>query len=174
MCSLREAEQHFVSTAEAFAKPDWENSRHSMTRKLRDIVEKYKDNSPPYHIEQIEHAIVDVQKFELRLHQRCRNKKPDEPIHHDPFWYYNGYDEALDTLVWCMESLQQYDHEYCKKYPDMLSPYEIHFVLLLTLNRWKRYCQAIKDAPDMEESAAQARVFAAEIKALHEEIATWE
>ncbi|EUC55948.1 hypothetical protein RSOL_145690, partial [Rhizoctonia solani AG-3 Rhs1AP] len=173
MCSLRDAKQHFASTAEAFANPDWETSPSSMTRKLRDIVEKHQNYSPPYHIEQIEHAIVHVQKFELCLHQRCRVKEPDAPIHHDPFWYYNGYDEALDSLVWCMQSLKQHDSTYCKEYTDMLCSHEIFFEFFMTLNLWKRYCQAIEDAPAMEAAAARARVLQ-QRSSDERGVATWE
>ncbi|KAH7333916.1 hypothetical protein B0J17DRAFT_708989 [Rhizoctonia solani] len=161
MCSPITAEQYFTSIAEDFAKPDWETSPRSTTYKLRELINR---------------VIVNVQKFELRIHHRCRVKKPDAPIHHDPFWFYNGYDDALDSLVWnmCSEGRKQAEHRDRNQYPHMLSCYKLHYELLWTLNLWRSFCQAIKDAPAAEERTAPARAFAAEIKALNQEVATWE
>ncbi|KAG8726883.1 hypothetical protein FRC11_014293 [Ceratobasidium sp. 423] len=175
MCSINAAQQYFSSTAEIFAKPDWESSPRSITRKLRDLVEEYKNNTPENLIEQINRVAVNVQKFEHRIHQRCRVKKPDAPIHPDPFWIYNGYEDALDSLILSMgsQSYKQYERRAREQYPDMLSTYGVHFEFFLMLDALKSYCQAIKDAPDIEARKARARAFAAEIKAANEEVATW-
>ncbi|CAE6442057.1 unnamed protein product [Rhizoctonia solani] len=174
MCRILDAIEWFDSTAETFAKPDWESSPRSITHKLKGLVERHKDNSPANLIDLINLVIVQVHKFELRIYYRCRIKKPNEPIHPDPFWIYNGYADALESLVWNMDSLTWRNHRDSEKYPDMLSTYELHYELLLTLELWKYFCQAIKDAPAVEERRARACAFAAEIEAIQKEVATWE
>ncbi|KAJ1303936.1 hypothetical protein OPQ81_008347 [Rhizoctonia solani] len=174
MYSISDAQEYLNSTAEIFAKPDWANSPRSITHKLRNLVENHENNSPPELIEEINRVIIRVQKFELRIYHRCRVKKPAAPIHPDPFWIYNGYEDALDSFVWYMGSQSWRTPRYREKYPEMLSPYRLHFELLLTLELWKSFCQTIKNAPAIEASMAQAREFAADIKAAREEVATWE
>ncbi|KAF8674663.1 hypothetical protein RHS04_07102 [Rhizoctonia solani] len=173
MCRILDAQEWFEFTAEIFAKPDWESSSRSITHKLKALVEQHKDNSPPALIDTINRVVVEVQKFELRIHYRCRVKKPDQPIHPDPFWIYNGYEDALDSFVWSMGSPQWRNHRENKNYPDMLSPYELHYELLLTLELWKSFSQTIKDAPAVEVRQARARAFAAEMEAMQKEVESW-
>ncbi|KDN36612.1 hypothetical protein RSAG8_10715, partial [Rhizoctonia solani AG-8 WAC10335] len=184
MYSINDAREHFESIAEDFAKPDWETSPSSITHKLRNLVEKHKNNTPPRFIKPVERAIVDsqlveramadVQKFEIRIHHRCRVKKPDAPIHPDPFWCYNGYDDALESLVANMSDGCSKDVlGYREKYPDMLWVYGLHFDLRLTLDLWRTHSQLIKDAPAIEASLARSGAFAAEMEALREEFPTF-
>ncbi|CCO28745.1 hypothetical protein RSOLAG1IB_08362 [Rhizoctonia solani AG-1 IB] len=174
MCQINDAQDWFESTAETFAKPDWESSTRSITNRLKELVERHKDNSPPELIDMINAAVERVHKFELRIYYRCRIKKSNEPIHPDPFWIYNGYEDALESLVLSMNLPRWMHYKDNNKYRDMLWPYELHYELLLMLELWKYFSQGVKDARGIEEARNRAGAFAAETEALQKEVETWE
>lgn len=57
-------------------------------------------------------AAAEVHKHEYRIHQRCRVKKPEDPIHPDPFFVHNGYYEALEDLMYFLQQDSDREGEY--------------------------------------------------------------
>ncbi|CUA74331.1 hypothetical protein RSOLAG22IIIB_05493 [Rhizoctonia solani] len=141
------AQKYFASVVELFAKSDWADSPRSMTYNLRDITENHCNHTPIIIYEMISIALIHVRLFEESIHERCRVKEPDAPIHPDPFWYYDGYEYVLGALVewWKREGCKIIPREQYESKPEMFRIHDFFIQLLCKFILWEDYCIEIED-----------------------------
>ncbi|KDN35222.1 hypothetical protein RSAG8_11753, partial [Rhizoctonia solani AG-8 WAC10335] len=142
---LNSVRELYDSTIEAFRRPDWEDSDASIVKKLRRILENKVDSTDRKLVNLIKGGIEDVYPFECELHKLCLAHKAGSALHPDPYFAYNGYNDALDWLLAGL--LDKFGGEVPGRMnADVVEPTQLHLELVIFLEGFRKMGEAIAEA----------------------------